>query len=163
MKPYTVDDIDIIVAKMSLVLFILAIFGISYNILLEYKNAKTIVYYEIGLALFTTINVVQSVRHFINHTKHKTIYLRVDQDGVFMNGGELHETVPWEQIKEIYFRNVHSRVHLYLYHTNDEDIYIFDLNPYIDGINLFSLRRALRHFSGRKDIVKNRSLIFNKD
>lgn len=163
MKPYIVDDIDIVVAKMSLVLFLIVMFALTYDILLDYKSTGTIVYYEIAIATLSIVNTYQSIRRLINHIKHKTVYLRVDQDGILMKFGDQSETIPWDEVKEIYFRMRDKILYLCVYLSNNEEVYYFNLVPYIDGISLYSLRRALRHFSGRKDIVKNKSLLINKD
>ena len=163
MKPYIIDDMDVVVGKMSLGLFLIVIFAVMYNILLEYKSSGTIVYYEIVIVSFSIINIYQSIRRLIKHIKYKTIYLRVDMDGIFMNYGDQSETVPWNEVKEIYFRIEDKVLYLCVYLTNNEEVCYFELAPYIDGISLYSLRRSLRHFSGRKDIVKNRSLLNIKD
>lgn len=163
MKPYIIDDMDVVVGKMSLVLFLIVIFALTYNILLEYRSTRLIVYYEIVISAFSIVNTYQSIRRLINHIKYKTIYLRVDVDGIFMNYGDQSETVPWNEVKEIYFRMEDKALYLCVYLTNNEEVCYFKLAPYIDGISLYSLRRSIRHFSGRKDIVKNRSLMNIKD
>lgn len=80
-----------------------------------------------------------------------------------MNHGDQSVTVTWDQVKEIYFRRKDNALYLCVYLLNKKAACTFKLAPYIDGISLYSLRRSLRHFSGRKDIVKNRSLMNIKD
>ncbi len=74
-----------------------------------------------------------------------------------MNQDELLETVTWDQVDEICFRRDGKSPSLFIYLS--EEICIFNLDPFLDGMNVYALRRALRHFSGRQDIVKKRGVI----
>ena len=159
MKPYILDDRNVIVAKIVPVALLALIFVTSYNLLVETKSIGVIIMLKIGLIGLTIVNSIESIEHLINHIKYKDVYLRVDEDGVFINSGNLSETVTWNQVKEIYFRRTGKTLSLLIYLTDSEEVVVFGLDPFLDGMSIYSLRRALRHFSGRHDIVKNRSLI----
>lgn len=159
MKPYILDDRNVIVAKIVPVALLALIFVASYNLLVETKSIGVITVLKIGLIGLTIVNSIELIEHLINYIKYKDVYLRVDEDGVFINSGNLSETVTWNQVKEIYFRRTGKTLSLIIYLTDSEEVVVFALDPFLDGMSIYSLRRALRHFSGRHDIVKNRSLI----
>ncbi len=52
MKPYILNNKTLVVADIWPALMVIAIFAISYNLLLEYESTKTIVYYAICIAVF---------------------------------------------------------------------------------------------------------------
>lgn len=158
MKPYILNHKTLVVADIWPALMVIAIFAISYNLLLEYESTKTIVYYAICIAVFFTWNAALAIKHLRKYIKNKeVVYLRIDRDGIFMNQDELLETVTWDQVDEICFRRDGKSPSLFIYLS--EEICIFNLDPFLDGMNVYALRRALRHFSGRQDIVKKRGVI----
>lgn len=159
MKPYILDDRNVIVAKIVPVALLALIFVASYNLLVETKSIGVIIVLKIGLIGLTIVNSIELIEHLINYIKFKDVYLRVDEDGVFINSGNLSETVTWNQVKEIYFRRIGKTLSLLIYLTDSEEVVVFGMDPFLDGMSIYSLRRALRHFSGRYDIVKNKSLI----
>lgn len=160
MKPYILDDRNVIVAKIVPVALLALIFVASYNLLVETKSIGVIIVLKIGLIGLTIVNSIELIEHLINYIKYKDVYLRVDEDGVFINSGNLSETVTWNRVKEIYFRRTGKTLSLIIYLTDSEEVVVFALDPFLDGMSIYSLRRVLRHFSGRHDIVKkNRSLI----
>lgn len=159
MKPYILDDRNVIVAKIVPIALLALIFVASYNLLVETKSIGVIIVLKIGLIGLTIVNSIELIEHLINYIKYKDVYLRVDEDGVFINSGDLSETVTWNQVKEIYFRRTGKTLSLIIYLTDSEEVVVFALDPFLDGMSIYSLRRVLRHFSGRHDIVKNRSLI----
>lgn len=107
---------------------------------------------------FFTWNAALAIKHLRKYIKNKeVVYLRIDRDGIFMNQDELLETVTWDQVDEICFRRDGKSPSLFIYLS--EEICIFNLDPFLDGMNVYALRRALRHFSGRQDIVKKRGVI----
>lgn len=68
-------------------------------------------------------------------------------------------TVPWNQVEVTFIRRNGNKPSLFVPVLDKDLVYIFNLDPFIDGMNVYALRRALRHFSGREDIVKNRGII----
>lgn len=159
MKPYILDDRNVIVAKIVPVALLALIFVASYNLLVETKSIGVIIVLKIGLIGLTIVNSIELIEHLINYIKFKDVYLRVNKVGVFINSGNLSETVTWNQVKEIYFRRTGKALSLLIYLTDSEEVVVFGLDPFLDGMSIYSLRRAFRHFSGRYDIVKNKSLI----
>lgn len=162
MKAYIIDDRNIAAAHLVPVL-VLSACVVLYNLIAGHKITTLRICINAGVALSVILSIIKSVKYLIKYIKSKDAHLRVDKDGIFINADKLFETIPWEQVKEIDFRRYESNLKtkmlcLYIYLT-DGEMHLFSLEPYIDGINIFSLRRAIRHFSNRPDIVKNRSLI----
>ena len=116
MKPYILDDRNVIVAKIVPVALLALIFVASYNLLVETKSIGVIIVLKIGLIGLTIVNSIELIEHLINYIKYKDVYLRVDEDGVFINSGNLSETVTWNRVKEIYFRRTGKTLSLIIYY-----------------------------------------------
>ena len=167
MKPYIIDDRDIVFANVKRIIFYTIFFVWickGYKGWLEYKGRTTTIIVGLMVASIVISSIIASYRHLKEYFRTRHQYLRIDNDGILMSDGECTNIVKWKQVKEIdiYRYKDKSKIGdlcVYIYLDND-DVRVFNLERYIDGINIYALRRAFRHFSGRQDIVKKRSLIF---
>lgn len=163
MKPYIIDDRDIVTANVKCIIFYTTLFAIMYKGWLEYKGRTITIILGLMVAKLVISSVIASIRHLKRYYRTRHQYLRIDKEGIFMYDGEGIVTVGWEQVKEIDFcRNKENSktadLCVYIYLGNG-GVRVFSLEKYIDGINIYALRRAFRHFSNRPDIVKKRNLI----
>lgn len=161
MKPYILDDRTIIVAYIWPALLYLAIYASLFNILIEYKGVKTTTYFGVIFGSYFALFFILSIRQLRIYLKNKEPYLRIDKDGIFIHGDRdvAGVTVPWNQVEVTFIRRNDNKPSLFVHVLDKDLVYIFNLDPFIDGMNVYALRRALRHFSGREDIVKNRGII----
>ena len=129
----------------------------------EYEDPTFVIIAAVIVAVFVVQSTVASIKHLKRYRQTREVYLRIDKEGIFMYAGEGIVTIGWEQVKEIDFcRNKENSktadLCVYIYLDNG-GVRVFSLEKYIDGINIYALRRAFRHFSNRPDIVKKRNLI----
>lgn len=163
MKPYIIDDRDIVTANVKLIIICVVPFAALYKWMWEYEDPTFVIIAAVIVAVFVVQSTVASIKHLKRYRQTREVYLRIDKEGIFMYDGEGIVTVGWEQVKEIDFcRNKENSktadLCVYIYLDNG-GVHVFSLEKYIDGINIYALRRAFRHFSNRPDIVKKRNLI----
>lgn len=163
-KPYIIDDRDIVFANVKCIVFYTTLFAIAYKGWLEYKGLTITIILGLIVAIIVIFSIITSYEHLRKYYRTKNQYLRIDENGIFMKNGEYPSIVRWGQVKEIDICRYKddpkiNDLCIYVYLENG-DIHVFSLERYIDGINIYALRRAFRHFSNRPEIVKKRSLLF---
>ena len=161
MKPYIIDDRNIFLAEIVPIVLCIGLFSI-YMTMLEYKGLVVTIILGVMTAKIVISNIIVSIRHLRRYLMTKKPHMRIDNEGIFIDINDMCETVRWEQVKEIdicRYKESREIKDLCLYIYLEDCHIIFGLERYLDGINLFALRRACRHFSNRPGIVKKRSLI----
>ena len=162
MKPYIIDDRTIVIANVVRIIMGVVPFAVLYNWMWEYEDPILVRIATVIVVVFVVQNTITSIKHLKRYHQAREVHLRIDKEGIFMNTGELCDTVQWGQVKEIDIcrhkdDSKNKELCIYVYLINNIT-YIFSLKRYLDGINIHTLRRSFQYFSNRPDIVKKRWL-----
>lgn len=94
------------------------------------------------------------IYRYVNFRRKYEDYDRlvIDDKGIVCADDEWTYTMPWNNIEEIILNKGKKGITLTMNLTDGDEIE-FSLWPYQECLNLYKLRRVIRHFSNRQDIV----------
>ena len=153
MKPYIIKRHQEYISFLSFFSFI-SIINVLLLIVVPFEGVTMI-------AICSVISFATCIHLWDEYIKFKREGFDYDALVISENGVEFGDenevtNIAWEDISEIfiqrkgYLKNVWAALGFCL---RDGEKCIFSLEDYLPGVNIFRIRKALRYFSNRKDII----------
>ena len=84
MKPYIIDDRDIVTANVKLIIICVVPFAALYKWMWEYEDPTFVIIAAVIVAVFVVQSTVASIKHLKRYRQTRELYLRIDKEGIFM-------------------------------------------------------------------------------